>query len=488
MSLITCSVSLHICDGLAPGESCYQKLSNGTFDIMVAEQPSSMYEGSNGTILSLYPYRAAKATIVSPYDCSLKTAMDMSRKTDITDSVSAFQTQTWLLIASFILIVAFLINVHLRMNRIKFFSPSTSGLWSMFASVFKNPSFRDINWNSRLLTLITTFAVLIIGIGYFENLLKCDQMATYQPPVYTSFEQLSADTDAKVLGRESMMKVMKSHPIGSVYRNIHEAAVRSGFEHQPTWSTLIEFLMSRKNARNKAVINDYPRATDTLCGWIRDNAMNMYDTDGLCFHEHIPELDSSEGEFHERYLTYPKARHISNNFTRKKIFDKWHKLFKRSFEMYLIQMQTVYRPIITPGIADCVAKKLPVTHSPDPAAFKLFYYRNVLMALMIVLSLAVIALIVEHLFVERFPIRPVIRKKRIIMEIINQNWEQVHRTPVRGEDIVSQVAQQVQTNVPKQKVTFKSVVIVAEINRQVPCNSTVLTEVHSSDYLPPVEI
>ena len=73
--------------------------------------------------------------------------------------------------------------------------------------------------------------------------------------------------------------------------------------------------------------------------------------------------------------------------------------------MFLIQYEAVYRPIVTPGIADCVAKKLPVTHSPDPAAFQLLYYRKVLMALIVVFSLAVITLIVEHLFLERFPIR-----------------------------------------------------------------------------------
>ena len=155
---------------------------------------------------------------------------------------------------------------------------------------------------------------------------------------------------------------------------------------------------------------DTPRATDIICNMIRtlrNDGADSDDIDGLCFHEYIPNLDSTEHESHEKYLSYPIAQHISYKFTRKKIFDKWHKLYKRSFEMFLIQYEAVYKPIVTPDIVDCVPKKLPVTHSPDPAAFQLIYYRKVLLALIVVFSLAVIALIVEHICLEWFPMNPV---------------------------------------------------------------------------------
>ena len=77
---------------------------------MVFPKPASKYEGSNGAILPLYTKRTAVTTIGSPYDCSLKTAMDMSRKTDISESLESFQKETWLLIASFITILALMVQ------------------------------------------------------------------------------------------------------------------------------------------------------------------------------------------------------------------------------------------------------------------------------------------------------------------------------------------------------------------------------------------
>ena len=70
--------------------------------------------------------------------------------------------------------------------------------------------------------MITSLAVFVIGIGYFGNLLKCDQVATYQPQVYTSFEQLAQDPDASVVVYGAPLELIKAHPTGSVYRNIFE--------------------------------------------------------------------------------------------------------------------------------------------------------------------------------------------------------------------------------------------------------------------------
>ena len=478
------------------------------------EKSTSIYHGSNGTILSLFPEFEGRPAITTPYDCSLETAMDRSRQTDITESVKSFESQTWLLIGSFILTLAFLINVHLRMNRIKSFSPSNSGLWSIFSFIFKNPTIKEINSNSRLIIYTLLIAVFFLRIGYFENLLKCDQVATYQPHVYSSFEELSSDPDAKIISWEEPLEIMKSQPRGSIYRTIFETVVRSGFETKPGTDEMMQFLMDRRTASNKALICDIPRISDMACDVIRTlrrDGGNTTAMEGLCFHEYIPDLDSPEKEFHDKYLSYPVARHISYNFTQKKIFAKWHKLFKRKFEMFLIQSYspisgTIQGPPITPGIADCVAQKLPVTHNPDPAPFKLFYFRNALFALIISFSLAVITLIVEHIFVKLFPMKPVIRKRRRIpMELIKQHfpeyyedlqWKQFHaRQRATRDDIVSQPMEQVQEEkqVPKKKVSFKSVVVVAEINQQVPCHSrqtceTVLAEVHRCDSLPPVEI
>ena len=165
--------------------------------------------------------------------------------------------------------------------------------------------------------------MFFLRTGYFENLLKCEQVATYQPQVYNSFEDLSSDPDARIVSYQQPLEIMKSQPKGSIYRTIYETVVRSGFEKKPKTDEMMKFFMDRKSSHNKALISDLPRITDIACDQLRTLRKQGADTsamEGLCYYEYIPGLDSSEKEFHETTFIVPhRAAHFDQFHTKEHI-------------------------------------------------------------------------------------------------------------------------------------------------------------------------
>lgn len=376
----------------------YNSLAFGIVDTM----PADYFEWVRRVgITNAFDSRIYKhPSITSPYNCSLERSVEGLRDSDLIESVNGFDTLTWAISIITALAISTLINGHFKLNGFMSKGSSGSGIWTVISALLKNPSAKEINYVSRLLlTLLSLFAFLV-GVCYFENMIKSDQILIYQPSVYHKLEDISLDSESIVKAEQSFdADIMFKNRSNAVHQDIlvKEKKTRSidlmdvyrfSFSGSPDHKALLAYtdgdpskvLCAFKESAMKS-LSETPHSADKVYNRIGD----------ICFHsKRIIDLSSRT-----------EAQPYSTKFTAKPMFEKYYTYARRSFEMSLTRMAStgeVNGILGTNNVADC-SQKPPKTwdkNVPDPTALK--FYRWSLLTLMVPLALALIVLEYELLY------------------------------------------------------------------------------------------
>ena len=147
---------------------------------------------------------------------------------------------------------------------------------------------------------------------------------------------------------------------------------------------------------NKALIYSHEPGSGSVLCKLKQTDFELWDFDGLCLYEHIPQYGDPERDELE-ILIENKANLISFNFIRKKIFKRFLIYFNQAYEMG-INTEGIRRQImrqITPSIADCVPQKPPVTHDRGSLPFDLYNYKFSFALIVMLYSIALVILMFE---------------------------------------------------------------------------------------------
>lgn len=389
-----------MCEGMNPGDSCYESLVNGSYDISWwPEAYSKPMEQSDGKIMAFDPMQEYKSGITTPYDCSLERSLNESRQADILESINGFGIDTWLITIAFITVIAALFNVHLRMLKYKSSGSTGSGLWTVLTYLAKNPSAKEINWVSRLIAIVTALFTFLVFVCYFENVFLSSKVKVYQPKVYTSYAQLVSDDQVRMRIDTEATQSFKNAPIGSNYRKLYEKSQTKSSKHEVT-TVYLDWMFSNDTESKAFIGATDPEADCRLLKMPKFNKNHPnWKKEGLCIHLHIPDDGNPDEQMFTESLVLRYAQMMSYGFTQKPIYAKYSYYYRRSYEMKLLHPYHSQAPSYSdspPSVDECKPKKNPVTHDPDPTAFELINFRYAITALCIPIIAALIALNYER--------------------------------------------------------------------------------------------
>ena len=372
-------------------------LISGSIDILLYFQDSSIAKEHLDSLLSLSATKVYQPLLITPYDCSLERSINGSHKTDFLESLTGFRPDVWIITMTSLIIIAMLINMHMKINQVsKPWMNPNGGFWTNISFLLKNPSMIQINWVSSILgTLVAIFA-LLVGKCYFENIIKSDQISIYQPTVYTSYATIAGDPRIQVYIYSPQFKTFcEQEPPHTKYKKIFDNNVK---KHGMDKISPMEFanLFFSTPRDNKALIHSHePGFGATFCNW-KQSDLEHWNFDGLCIYEHILEYGDPERDDVE-ILFENQANLISLNFTRKKIFKRFLTFFNHAYEMGMksegIKGQGL--ELITPSVADCVPQKPPVTHDRGSLPFDLYNYKFSFALIVLLGSIALFILMFE---------------------------------------------------------------------------------------------
>lgn len=137
---------------------------------MMMAQKADMFASKTGynlipadqSVIPLQELSQEGLFITSPYNCSRDKAIEDSVKQDIMDSIYV-SLDVWLTILATVCTIAVMVNVHFKNHRLRPPGPETSSIWTVLSFLLLQPSMREVNWTSKLLSLVmATLAFLVI--------------------------------------------------------------------------------------------------------------------------------------------------------------------------------------------------------------------------------------------------------------------------------------------------------------------------------------
>lgn len=356
-------------------------------------------------------------TITTLYDCSIERSEMESRQSDIIETLRGFKNETWVVTILIAIILAMLFKIHMRMNQVRANCASTSGFWIVLSYLLNNPSAMEINRVSRYLSFLIAMFTFTVIICYFESGIISDKVVVYDPLVYRSYAQLANDDESRTLIALDVIGFLESYqdyygePIGELDSNSMKLwNIRKNAE---LWELsikgfylgyLLKFVFS-KDMEKKVLLGLGEGIGFDLCQEMIKHS--EFDIKDLCFYEHRNgNYDADEQEFIDRHtacLAWP----ISIAFTKKPIYRKYYRYYRRAYEMALVnrayQASSNFEHIVTPTISDCVPQASPVKHSKeDYEGLGLSNYQYALYSLLIPLLFASLSLNYEYFIAERY--------------------------------------------------------------------------------------
>ena len=218
------SVSIKLHKDYVRNSDGLNDLINGSIDIIQFQDDTSIAREHPDSLHSLSATGTYELLLITPYDCSLERSIKESHKTDLLESLTGFLPDVWITTMTSLIIIAMLINIHIKMNQVsKPWTNPNGGFWTIISFLLKSPSMIEINWVSSILgTLVAIFA-FFVGICYFENIIKSDQISIYQPTVYTSYAMIAEVQRVEVVIHSTRFKTFcEQEPPHTKYRKIFD--------------------------------------------------------------------------------------------------------------------------------------------------------------------------------------------------------------------------------------------------------------------------
>ena len=328
-------------------------------------------------------------TLMTVYNCSHRKSVQEQYQSDFAESIFAFTPLTWFVAIVSIISIGIITRIHLKFNN---YSKHTSNSWILFRHIVRQYRLPHINMNTSVIATIINVYCFLVVVCYFSNGIKSDKISTYQPRVYDHFKDIPDDENIEIIFpiRKKRFKEDIHFRYGpdSKIRKIEAPFKR----YMVDWSLkelnleriIAELSINLIHLRNKAckLQNQYA---------VRNNTLN-----DICFY-------MADGAFNGTSIVLSMM--MSNNFTYKPEYQEYNKYLKRSIQSGIFWYQHRFNSDlidqITPDTADCMSKYV-VIHPPENTAFELSNYKYSMIALLVPLTLALLALHFETFRKERF--------------------------------------------------------------------------------------
>lgn len=110
-------------------------------------------------------------------------ALQDSTLTDFTDSLRTFTPTVCITTTVTILVLSILVRVHSHVHR---FESNISGVWVTVCYILLNPSYKTLNWISKLLLLLISAFVFLFIVLITKNIIRTEQIWMKEFKVYKS--------------------------------------------------------------------------------------------------------------------------------------------------------------------------------------------------------------------------------------------------------------------------------------------------------------
>lgn len=404
--ILICSVSIKLCDGILPGQSCFEGLVNGSIDYYELRIRYAEIFDVTDDIVPLHHDYGARRVVITSYDCSLEKSIAMQRQTDILESIHTFGFKTWIVTILFCILIGSLIRCHFRLNNINQESPEGSGIWTVASSMLYQPYMRRINFVSDILLLLLSLFVFLVVTCYFSNGVKSDKVTTYIPYVFTTLDDVTSNQDVEVLFPKVFEKAFKLLPPKNKYRKVYERIRGMKYYSSKKFNQLGDALSAEIKTQRVLITETgmFDRDRSNLC-----KLQLKLNRTGICYYIAMDSIDQTDNL--GGWLA-------SRKFQNRKVYREYMKIFRLYVDMGIKFKQRKnafhHNLIVTPNILDCFSKVI-VTHEPEYAPFSLINYRYALLCLLFPLTCALVSLIREfyHSFLLQYDHRINIRHVKI---------------------------------------------------------------------------
>lgn len=343
--------------------------------------------------------------LATVYNCSHQKSMEAQHQVDFAESVFAFTPSTWLVTIAITFLLCLVIRFHCTMNKVGKVSES----WIIFTNIVSQPVAIDINFITRIISLIINTFVFFVVICYLKGGIKSDKVTKYQPNIYDTYQDIvSKGANVDVIfpyRRHKRIKMIEK------YKNETNGRINIQFTPKIQYyepKILLKYLENDRILIGRRLTIEMSKSL--WCEYQNRYGKKYFLPMGtkICIHM------SYDASLFEGYQTYVW---MSNKFPKRKIYQEYLKYLKRSIDTGLMNRQILmaygYKNILTPDTIDCMGNDI-VLYDPEPAQFGIYNYKYALLSLLIPTMCALFSLFHEKFRYNRLKRTRVIKQRNII--------------------------------------------------------------------------